>query len=185
MRRRDFLATAATAAAFARGRQLAALGRAERAPLVMPPVYRPDGKRLIGSQVRADIAPGVQANAWVVGDGSRQAASATIRVRRGDLAQIAFQNKLPQQSILHWHGLAVPEAADGAPRLAIETSASYRYEFPILNPAGTHGYHAHRHHHTGAQLYRGMAGVFLISVADEDALRQPVGAVEMHALGLG
>lgn len=182
MRRRDFLATAATAAAFARGRQLAALGRAERAPLVMPPVYRPDGKRLIGSQVRADIAPGVQANAWVVGDGSRQAASATIRVRRGDLAQIAFQNKLPQQSILHWHGLAVPEAADGAPRLAIETGASYRYEFPILNRAGTYWYHAHPHHHTGEQIYRGMAGLFLIGDAEEDALGLPSGAREIPLL---
>jgi FtsP/CotA-like multicopper oxidase with cupredoxin domain len=41
----------------------------------------------------------------------------TIRARKGDLARVAFQNNLPQHSILHWHGLSVPEAADGAPRL--------------------------------------------------------------------
>lgn len=149
----------------------------------MPPVYRPDGKRLVAAQRRVQIAPTAKANAWIVSDGtSEHAASMTIRARRGELAQIAFQNNLPQDSILHWHGLAVPEAADGAPRLAIETGASYRYEFPILNRAGTYWYHAHPHHHTGEQIYRGMAGLFLIGDAEEDALGLPSGAREIPLL---
>src|SRR5688500_3410629 len=37
----------------------------------------------------------------------------TIRLRRGQRVRIRFSNRLPEPSIVHWHGLDVPEDADG------------------------------------------------------------------------
>ncbi|HQW67564.1 MAG TPA: multicopper oxidase domain-containing protein [Gemmatimonadales bacterium] len=189
MLRRDFLTTAAAAAALARGRDLAALFRDERAPLIMPPTVRPVDQLLRGVVAKAEIAPGKQATVWSVTAQSRQGAptaktaaprvAPTLRMRTGERASLTFENQLPQHSILHWHGLSVPEAADGAPRLAVDTGASYRYDFPIVNRAGTYWYHAHPHHHTGEQIYRGMAGLFLVGDAEEDALGLPSGAREI------
>ena len=42
-----------------------------------------------------------------------------IRLRRGQKVRIRFKNSLAEPSIVHWHGLDVPEAADGHPRLAV------------------------------------------------------------------
>jgi len=36
-----------------------------------------------------------------------------IRAQRGQNVRIHFTNDLPEESIIHWHGLHVPESADG------------------------------------------------------------------------
>ncbi|MEO8647975.1 MAG: multicopper oxidase domain-containing protein, partial [Acidobacteriota bacterium] len=43
-----------------------------------------------------------------------------IRLRRGQKVRVRFANKLNEPSIVHWHGLDVPENADGHPRLAVD-----------------------------------------------------------------
>ncbi len=74
-----------------------------------------------------------------------------IRVRRGQRVRIRFRNDLPEPSIVHWHGLDVPEAADGHPRLAIDRGAEYVYEFEVINRAGTYWYHPHPHGKPGVR----------------------------------
>ena len=39
-----------------------------------------------------------------------------IRVRTGQKVRIHFTNELESETIIHWHGLHLPEAADGHPR---------------------------------------------------------------------
>ncbi len=39
--------------------------------------------------------------------------------RPGQNIRINFTNRLTEETIVHWHGLHVPEAADGHPRLVI------------------------------------------------------------------
>lgn len=150
-----------------------------RAPLVLPREVDVKSLTLRASAHDVEIAPGVHAEAWSPGVGP---VGPTIRARTGDLAQIRFENQLPESSILHWHGLRVPESADGHPRLAVDSGAEYRYEFPIVDRAGTYWYHAHPHHRTGIQAYRGMAGMLLIGDADEDRLELPTGAHEIPLL---
>ena len=53
----------------------------------------------------------------------------TLRVRRGQKVRVRFLNRLPDASIIHWHGLDVPQEADGHPRLAVPGGAEYIYEF--------------------------------------------------------
>ncbi|MGB0385517.1 MAG: multicopper oxidase domain-containing protein [Ardenticatenaceae bacterium] len=102
-----------------------------------------------------------------------------IRVRKGQKVRIHFTNELPSQSIIHWHGLHVPEAADGHPRYAIGSGETYVYEFEVRNRAGSYWYHPHPHGQTGSQVYQGLAGLFLVSDDEEAALDLPSGAYDV------
>lgn len=98
-----------------------------------------------------------------------------IRVRRGMRVRIHFINELPQPSVVHWHGLIVPEAADGHPRYAVGPGGRYVYEFEVINRAGTYWFHPHPHGMTGPQVYAGLAGLFIVSDDEELALGLPTG----------
>ena len=96
-----------------------------------------------------------------------------IRVRQNQKIRIHFKNDLPARSIIHWHGLHVPAEMDGHPKDVISTGATFTYEFEVLNRAGTYWYHPHPHGRTGHQVYGGLAGLFLVSDAEEDKLNLP------------
>lgn len=102
-----------------------------------------------------------------------------IRLRRGQQVRVRFANQLGEDSIVHWHGLDVPERADGHPRLAIGPGQEYVYDFAVTNRAGTYWYHPHPHMRTGAQVYQGLAGLLLVSDDDEEALALPSGEAEL------
>jgi FtsP/CotA-like multicopper oxidase with cupredoxin domain len=101
-----------------------------------------------------------------------------IRLRRRQHVRVRFANNLGEDSIVHWHGLDVPESADGHPRLAIGHGQEYVYEFEVTNRAGTYWYHPHMR--TGAQVYQGLAGLLLVQDDEEDTLALPSGGNE-HA----
>ncbi len=103
----------------------------------------------------------------------------TLRLRRGQKVKITFVNDLPEASIIHWHGLDVPEAADGHPHLAIEPGQRYVYEFEVINRAGTYWYHPHPHGRTGAQVARGLAGLLIVEDDEETRLQLPAGVREL------
>ncbi|MEZ5292498.1 MAG: multicopper oxidase domain-containing protein [Vicinamibacterales bacterium] len=102
-----------------------------------------------------------------------------LRFQRGQKVRIRFRNRLDEASIVHWHGLDVPEAADGHPRLAVEAGQDYVYDFEVVNRAGTYWYHPHPHMRTGAQVYQGLAGLVLVSDPEEEALGLPGGDAEL------
>ncbi|MEO9101659.1 MAG: multicopper oxidase domain-containing protein [Burkholderiaceae bacterium] len=102
-----------------------------------------------------------------------------IRAHRGQRVRIDLINDLPESTIIHWHGLHVPEAMDGHPRFAIEPGERYVYEFTVLNRAGSYWFHPHPHGRTGKQVYYGLAGLFQVSDDEEDALGLPTGAQDI------
>jgi len=104
-----------------------------------------------------------------------------IRARTGQRVRVYFTNRLPenQPSIVHWHGLVLPEAMDGHPRYAIAPGQTYTYEFEVKNRAGTAWFHPHPHGLTPTQVYQGLAGLFLVSDAEETALGLPSGAYDL------
>ena len=99
----------------------------------------------------------------------------TLHLQKGQKVRIVLRNNLPAESILHWHGLHVPAEMDGNPMYAIEVGESFYYEFEVLNRAGTYWYHAHTHSVTARQVYSGLAGLFIVSDAEEQALGLPSG----------
>jgi len=89
--------------------------------------------------------------------------------------RIRFLNLLPDETIIHWHGLHVPDLMDGHPRFAVGPGGSYTYEFEVLNRAGTYWYHPHPHGRTGHQVYGGLAGLLIVSDKEETSLPLPTG----------
>jgi FtsP/CotA-like multicopper oxidase with cupredoxin domain len=104
-----------------------------------------------------------------------------IRMRKGQRVRINFQNNLPQgqASIVHWHGLILPEEMDGHPRFAIQPGQTYVYEFEVINRAGMNWFHPHPDQLTGQQAYAGLAGLFIVTDPEEAALNLPTGAYEV------
>jgi FtsP/CotA-like multicopper oxidase with cupredoxin domain len=178
MQRRHFLELVGGAGALSLTRPMSALAAPHdlwtpsrtRTPFHIPPVLSANDLTLTARAHSINVAPGVKAEAWSIGDGPL---CPTIRMRAGDTTRVRFENMLPEPSILHWHGILAPEAADGHPRLAVGTGASYQYSFPVINRAGTYWYHAHPHGRTGVQVYRGMAGLLFVDDGAEDMLGLP------------
>ena len=102
-----------------------------------------------------------------------------FHLKKGQTVRVRFTNELPEISIVHWHGLHVPELADGHPRLAINTGETYVYDFQVANRAGTYWYHPHPHGRTGPQAYYGLAGLFIVSDEEEGALGLPEGEFDI------
>lgn len=83
-----------------------------------------------------------------------------IRLRKGQTLRSDVKNDLPQETTVHWHGLAIPNGMDGVPVLtqpAIAPGATFAYEFTVPD-AGTYYIHSH----VGTQLDRGMYGPLII-----------------------
>lgn len=105
-----------------------------------------------------------------------------IRVRRGQKVRVRFSNQLPDKtalSVVHWHGLHLPEDMDGHPRIAIAPDSTYTYEFEVTDRAGTYWFHPHPHGDTARQVYRGLAGMFIVSDDEEQALKLPAGEFDV------
>jgi len=98
-----------------------------------------------------------------------------LRVRQGQRVRVRFTNDLPEPSIVHWHGLLVPDDMDGHPRFAIGAGQSYTYDFQVVNRAGTYWFHPHPHSLTGGQAYRGLAGLLIVGDDEEATLGLPHG----------
>ena len=102
-----------------------------------------------------------------------------LRLQRGQNLKLRFSNQIPDASIVHWHGLSVPDAMDGHPRFAVPQGQAYDYEYRILNRAGTYWYHPHPHGRTGPQAYYGLAGLLIVSDDEETALGLPSGEFDL------
>ena len=96
-----------------------------------------------------------------------------IRVNKGEKVRIRFENEIPEKSIIHWHGLHVSHENDGHPEHVIDKGETYIYEFEVMNRAGTYWFHPHPHGHTGEQVYKGLAGLFIVTDGEEKALNLP------------
>ena len=103
----------------------------------------------------------------------------TIKVQKGQKIRIRFQNNLPEESIIHWHGMHVPEQYDGHPKDVINSGEKYIYEYEVMNRAGTYWYHPHPHGRTGPQVYNGLAGLLLVTDEEEQKLNLPEGEFDL------
>lgn len=65
-----------------------------------------------------------------------------FRLNTGQKVRVRFTNEIDQETIVHWHGLHVPEQADGHPRYVIDKGETYVYEFHVANRAGTYWFHS-------------------------------------------
>lgn len=97
----------------------------------------------------------------------------TIRVKNGDNVDIRILNNLTEETTVHWHGLLVEGEMDGGPHNVILSGSEWNPNFVINQPAATLWYHAHPVHRTGGQVYRGLAGLFIIDDEESEGLNLP------------
>jgi FtsP/CotA-like multicopper oxidase with cupredoxin domain len=102
-----------------------------------------------------------------------------IRLQKGQKVRINFHNALSQSSVVHWHGLHVPQMMDGHPQYAIESAETLVYEFEVMNRANMNMYHPHPHGATAKQVYLGLAGAVIVNDDEEAALDLPAGEYEI------
>ncbi len=102
-----------------------------------------------------------------------------IRLKKGQKVRVYFQNGMTQSSVIHWHGLHVPQMMDGHPQYAIEGGETLVYEFEVLNRANLNVYHPHPHGATAKQVYFGLAGGLIVNDDEEAALELPSGQYEI------
>ena len=102
-----------------------------------------------------------------------------INLEQGQKVRVFFNNQLDEPSIIHWHGLHVPQRSDGHPMYAIQSGEQYVYEFEVLNRAGTNFYHSHTHGETGRQVYNGLSSMIRITDENEKKLGLPTGEYDL------
>ncbi len=95
-----------------------------------------------------------------------------LRAKSGTKVRIYFHNNLAEDSVIHPHGLRVPEDCDGQPMQAIGPGATKIYEFQVIDRACPAWFHPHPHMRTAEQVYMGLAGLFNIW-DDAEALAVP------------
>lgn len=102
-----------------------------------------------------------------------------IRLQQRQKVRIFFKNEIPEESIIHWHGLHIPETMDGHPRFVIPQGQTYIYEFEMKNRPGMYWFHPHPHGRTGPQVYNGLAGLFIVEDERETAAILPSGKYDI------
>jgi len=103
----------------------------------------------------------------------------TIKLNKGDSANILLRNNLSEPNNIHWHGLMIPSNMDGYPTDLVTAGGTFNYQFAVNQRAGLYWYHPHTDMLTGSQAYRGLAGLFIVNDAEEAALNLPSGAYEI------
>lgn len=85
-----------------------------------------------------------------------------LRVKRGEEVKVRLINGLPEPTLIHWHGLRIPNAMDGVPHLTqmpVQPGTTFDYRF-VAPDAGTFWYHSHLY--SSEQLERGLYGVLIV-----------------------
>ena len=98
--------------------------------------------RLTAEPVQRKIAPFKTINVWGY---NGTCPGPTIQIQQGDRVRVIFENKLPESTSIHWHGLEVPIEQDGIPYISqkpVAPGEKYVYEFTV-HQEGTFFYHAH------------------------------------------
>ena len=120
---------------------------------------------LTAAPARLSLRPGVTTDVYAY-NGS--VPGPTLEAREGDRVIVHFQNKLPEPTTVHWHGIHLPVAQDGAPFSPVPAGGERDYVFTLARgSAGTYWYHPHTDMQTGPQVARGLFGAFIVRAADD------------------
>ncbi len=106
-----------------------------------------------------EVEPGKVVKAWTY---NGIVPGPEIQVDVGDKVRVVLHNELPESTVIHFHGVRVPNSMDGVDPFTqdpVIPGDTFVYEFTALEPAvGMY----HSHHNAQTQVPNGMAGAFLI-----------------------
>lgn len=115
---------------------------------------------LVAREGRVEIPGGRTVSGYTVNGTSP---GPTLRVVQGQLVEVTFVNESVRDgATLHWHGVRVPNAADGVAGVtqdAVPPGGRFVYRFVAEEP-GTYWYHSHQISHV--QVVGGLLGAFVV-----------------------
>ncbi|WP_166174982.1 multicopper oxidase family protein [Rubrobacter tropicus] len=170
------------------------------ADLAIPPVIdarRGESIRLDARVGRQEIIPGITTPIWGYEGVSP---GPTILARKGIPVNATFVNNLPaagdpgniiipeelgrrslSEIVVHLHGVNTDAPHDGHPLFTFPSGESFEYFWPnndFQRPA-TLWYHDHAIHATSQQVYRGLAGFYVLTDELEERLNLPDGEFDV------
>lgn len=139
---------------------------------------------LTATELEWETAPGVTVDAMAF---NGTVPGPEIRVARGDKVRIVLRNEMSQPTVLHFHGVTVPNDMDGVPFITqdpIMPGGFFTYEFEVVDPPGMYVYHSH--FNSTEQVGKGLYGAFFVQPRNDDwgSLYDADVAVE-HTMFLG
>jgi FtsP/CotA-like multicopper oxidase with cupredoxin domain len=129
----------------------------------LAPTVLPDGTKqfeLTTSNIKWEVEPGKVVDAMAY---NGQVPGPTLRVDPGDKVRVILHNKLTESTVIHFHGIEIPNSMDGVPDItqpAVKPGESFTYEFTAQSTPAVGMYHSH--HNAAEQVTNGLAGAFLI-----------------------
>jgi multicopper oxidase len=103
-----------------------------------------------------DLA-GRQVTAWAY---NHTVPGPLLRVRAGEVLRVQLDNRLPEATTIHWHGIRLRNDMDGVPDMTqspVQPGSRFTYEFTVPDP-GTYFFHPH----VRLQLDRGLYAALLV-----------------------
>jgi spore coat protein A len=155
------------------------LPRAFEVPLPIPRVIQPGGDgvyQLNAETATASIIPGM--NTEIFGYNGTFPGP-VFEARSGQKTVVRLRNDLAVPVVNHLHGGRTPPDSDGYPTDYVMPGATREYTYPNQQRAATLWYHDHRMDFTGPQVYRGLAGMYIIRDDEELKLPLPRGEKEI------
>ena len=122
--------------------------------------------RLEASEVEWEIAPGRTVRGYGF---NGQVPGPVLEAKQGVPLEIEFTNRLPEPTVIHWHGLRIPAVMDGTEvvQRPVQPGETFTYRFTPPD-AGTFWYHPHLNE--TEQLEKGLYGALIVRAADELSL---------------
>ncbi|MEV4315417.1 multicopper oxidase domain-containing protein [Actinocrispum sp. NPDC049592] len=148
-------------------------------PLPLPTVARParvtadaDYYSVVQRVSDVEILPGVKTQIWGY-DGLFP--GPLFRLQSGRQAIVQLRNSLDVPTSTHLHGGVTPSSSDGYPTDLVVPGGTKEYVYPLQQRAATLWYHDHRMDYTAPQVWRGLAGMAIVSSPEEENLGLPSG----------
>lgn len=119
---------------------------------------------LVAAVTDMEIRPGKTTAAWTY---NGTLPGPLLKLDLGDRLIVHFTNKLPEETTIHWHGLRLPNAMDGAPGFTqdpIPPGGTFTYDY-VVQDAGTFWYHPHSN--SAAQVGFGLYGALVVNDPDD------------------
>jgi len=161
LRRRHFLQAGAACALAAFSRPLLGAGRPDASDglttLLRP---GPARVRIVDSEISAT-------EVWTY---NGVEPGPVLRLRQGTAFRATVENRLAENTTVHWHGIRLPNAMDGVPGITQQPiPPGGRFEYAFTPPdAGTFWYHSHDD--SLVQMGRGLAGPLIVEEPDPPAV---------------
>ncbi len=130
--------------------------------------------RLVAEPATIEYLPGKPADVWAFRDASAPKGTVpapTIVAHQGDTIVVTLENRLPVETTIHWHGLRLPNGADGShtSQPPVQPGGTYEYRFTAVD-VGTFWYHPHLRAYE--QIEKGLYGALVVVAADAPQVAQ-------------